>query len=139
VSGDVWTTLISTPSEQCKSAQCNHLARRNCPKCGQILLILANAKISQYFGTFWTFSPNRVVRLSWFLLYWDKHLETQYIIPKTLKIQPPPPFGTLRLVFNEKQIISCCSLVKKVRLKTINIKTVLSIFNIQQHLFIKWF
>ena len=37
---------------QKESAQSDHPTRRKRPKCGRILLIWANSKIAQYFGTF---------------------------------------------------------------------------------------
>ena len=49
-------------------AQSDNTGKIKHSKCGQILLVQANVKIYQYFGTFWTFSRSRVVGLSQFLL-----------------------------------------------------------------------
>ena len=60
-----------------ESAQSDHPIRRKRPKRGRILLIWANSKIAQYFGTFCAFSPSMVVGLSGFLLHWFRHLPIQ--------------------------------------------------------------
>ena len=53
---------------QKKSAQSDHPTLRKCPKCGLNLAFFAIVKISQNFGTFWTFSLGRVIGLSSFAL-----------------------------------------------------------------------
>ena len=62
---------------QKESAQSDQPAGRKRPKRAKILGYFGVCPNQQNWTTFWTFSPGRVIGLSWFLLHCFRHLQTQ--------------------------------------------------------------